>query len=189
VYYVLTYETFSETEAQQLPRPKLPGRDDLAFDDGIPVQDPPQRVRFIMTRSERGDLGDYVLSGMPGLLISERFRLALEKGGVDNVQYIPADIEDQIGGQTYSNYFMANVIGIVDCIDMSKSKLTMRAALPDKIRDIDELHIDEPRACDLPLFRLARKSTLVLINESLQKVLAAAALRGVGLTPAEGFST
>ena len=189
MYYVLTYETFSQTEAKQLPRPALPVGAPARFDDGVLVAQPPHRLRFVMTPEERGELGDYVLTGLPGLLISKRFRLALEAAGVDNIQYIDAEIEDQTSGQMYGDYFIANVIGSVDCIDMSKSKLTMRAALPDKIRDIDELHIDETRTRGLLLFRLARKLSLVLIHESVQEKVQAAQLRGAGFTPAEGYST
>lgn len=189
MYYVLTYQGFSDGEAQQLERPELPGREELAFDEGVWVKDPPDSVHFVMTREDHGELGDLVPTYLPGLVISERFRRLLEGAGVDNVQYIPAQIEDQASGRTLGGYFIANVIGLVDCIDMGASKLVLRAAPPGAIRFIRELHIDEGRARGLPLFRLERKSSLVLMSERVQQQIAPAKLRGVGLLPAEGYAT
>jgi hypothetical protein len=189
LYYVLDYETFSGVEAKQLPRPILPTGSSARFNTGAIVAEPPARVNFVMTREERGDLGDYVPTSLPGLLISKRFRRELESAGVDNIQYIDAVIEDQVSRAIHDDYFVANVVGVIDCIDASKSKLTMRVAPPDAIRDIEELHIDEARAQGALLFRLGRWSPLVLVHESVQRKLVYAGLRGVGLSPAEGYST
>jgi hypothetical protein len=188
VYYVLRYDGFSETEALPLPRPALPVAD-MTFNNGVLVADPPERITFTMTKEEKGDLGDWVPTGLPGLVISKKFRQALEGAGVDNVQYIPAEIRDAVDKRSYTDYFVANVIGVVDCIDMAQSKLTMRAALPDKIRDINELHIDEKRAATHAMFRLGRKASLILVNEKVKKALERAKLQGPALVEAEGFST
>lgn len=145
MYCVLTYQGFSDGEAQQLDRPALPGRGELAFDEGVWVQDPPDSVRFVMTRNDHGELGDLVPTYLPGLVISDRFRRLLEGAGVDNVQYVAAEIEDRVNGRVIGGYFVANVIGLVDCIDMATSKVTLRAAPPGAIRFIRELHIDEAR--------------------------------------------
>jgi len=187
MYYVLTYDGFSETEALELPRPDLP--DDLEFDNGVKVPKPPKLITFEMTAEEKGDLGDVVPTGLPGLVISEKFRKTLDGAGVDNIQYVPAEIVDTVAKKTYAGYFVANIIGVVDCIDMARSQLTMRAALPDKIRDINELHIDEKRAAEQPVFRLARKSSIILVNEGVKKAIDKAKLKGPGLAEAEGYST
>lgn len=189
MYYVLTYQGFSDSEAQELDCPALSAQPDLAFDEGVWVQNPPDSVRFTMTQEDYGELGDLVPTVLPGLLISARFRQLLDGAGVDSVQYTPAEIDDQANGRTLDGYFVANVVGLVDCIDMAKSKLTFRAAPPGAIRFIRELHIDESRARGLPLFRLERKSSLVLMSASLQARIVPAKLRGVGLLPAEGYAT
>jgi len=188
VYYVLRYDGFSDNEALPLPRPELPDPD-MEFHNGVVVSKPPKMITFTMTKKERGELGDWVPTGLPGLVISGKFRKTLEGAGADNVQYVPAEIYDEVAKKTYSDYFVANVIGLVDCIDLKRSKLEMRAALPDKIRDILELHIDEKRAGDQPLFRLARKSSLVLVSERVKKALDKAKLKGPALVEAEGFAT
>jgi hypothetical protein len=187
VYYILTYESF-ESEALELPRPTLPD-EDMAFHNGVPVANAPRLIEFRMTAEEKGELGDYVTTGLPGLVVSKRFKEVLDGAGVDNVQYVPATIHDEVADRTYRDYFVANVIGLVDCIDMKRSKVTMRAALPDKIRDIDELHVDEKRAKGHAIFRLARKSSLVLVNERVKKALERSELKGVALVEAEGYST
>ncbi|EMO70807.1 hypothetical protein LEP1GSC120_2183 [Leptospira santarosai str. 200702252] len=143
----------------------------------------------MMTERESGKLGDLVVTGLPGLLISKKFKSVLESAGVKNVEYIPATIFDSHLKISFADYFIANIIGLVDCIDFKRSKLTMRAAFPDKIRDIDKLYIDESKTNNLPIFRLARRMTLILISDSLRDILESAKLQGVELKPAEGHST
>jgi hypothetical protein len=189
VYYIVSYQGFSDGEARALDRPIISGRADLAFDEGMWVHDSPNTVRFVMTQEDRGEIGDLVPTGLPGLVISDRFRHLLDGAGIDNVQYIAAEIADVVSGRTFADYFIANVIGLVDCIDLTRSKVTFRAAPPGAIRFIDELHIDERRAGGLPLFRLARRSTIVMMSEPVQQKIASANLRGVGLIPAEGYAT
>ncbi|MBM9501490.1 hypothetical protein JWG44_14640 [Leptospira sp. 201903071] len=65
----------------------------------------------------------------------------------------------------------------------------MRAAFPDKIRNIEELYIDESKLNDLPIFRLKRRITLVLISESLKQILESSKLQGIEIIPANGYST
>ena len=57
-------------------------------------------------------------------------RDALEAANVDNVQYIQAEIEARVSGKVHTNCAVGNVLGVVDCIDMERSEVTMRAAFP-----------------------------------------------------------
>jgi hypothetical protein len=186
--YVLDYDSFSGNEALELRAPKLP-TPNLKFDQGMMVANPPDHITFSMTKAEKGDLGDLVLSGLRGIVISRKFKRVLDEFGIENIQYIVAEIYDEVDRKTYPDYFVANIIGLIDCIDLERSKLTMRAALPDKIRDINELHIDENRAGDCAIFRLARQFTLILVNEALKVALERAKLKGVTFIEAEGYST
>jgi hypothetical protein len=142
-----------------------------------------------MGEEEKGELGDYVTTLLPGLVVSQRFKAALDTAAVDNIQYIPAEIIDEVDGLIHKGYFVANVLGMIECMDRSRSKVTMRRAPPGSIRDINELHIDEDRARSSKIFRLSECTTLVLINESVRVFVEAAKLRGVALVPAEGYST
>jgi hypothetical protein len=186
MYYILWYESFSKKEAGCLPRPS--NMDNEGFNRGVLIPNPPNKISFLMTKKVKGELGDYVLTGLPGLLISEKFKLILEKCGADNVQYIPVEIIDEVTQSKYTNYHMANLIGLVDCLDKAKSKLTMRTGLPDKIRSINELHLDETKIKGLSMFRLSNYMVLIVVSESLKQKIDIEKLRGVTFLPAEGFS-
>ncbi|WP_232371659.1 imm11 family protein [Leptospira ainazelensis] len=187
--FILEYKSFSDKEANSLPRPTIQDRGNLNFDEGIPVPDPPESIDFRMNFRNRVELGDLVLTGLPGLVISGKFKNSLDSAGIKNIEYIPARIFDSHLKKNFEDYFVANIIGLVDCIDFQRSKLTMRAAFPDKIRNIEELYIDESKLNDLPIFRLKRRITLVLISESLKQILESSKLQGIEIIPANGYST
>jgi hypothetical protein len=187
MYYLLRYRSFSG-EAM-LQRPIEPMHSGLSFDNGAIITNPPERVVFNMAAKESGTLGDYVYTEFRGLLVSARFRQSFETAGIDNIQYIPAEIRDIVKNVIHEGYFVANIIGVVDCIDMKKSKLIMLPAMPDKIEDIEELHLDESRAMGLLMFRLGRRMTLIAVAERAKRQIEETGLVGVGFVPAEGYST
>lgn len=188
MYFILQYRGFSSEEAASLRRPAIPGHDRLRLNRGVRVPSVPDRIEFKMARADRGVLGDYVLTGLPGLLISATFRQALEAAEVDNVQYIPATIEDEVTGIIHEGYFVANVIGVVDCLDPDESRL-VAGSLPGKIRDIESLHLNETAIGGRRMFRLGRYEALVVVDAQVRDAMEAAGLKGVEAVPAEGYST
>ncbi len=189
MYYVFEYDSWSENEAQILARPQTPELEYMRFNKGEIESNPPTSIEFNMTSAEKGELGDYVLTSLPGLVISKPVRDILDRCGADNIQYIPVVIHDEPEKKTHDGYFMANIIGVVDCIDLQKSVITTRAAMPDKIREIHKLCIDESRAKGFRILRLARRQVIVLVDETIKNALESQALRGIILIPVGDYST
>ena len=90
---------------------------------------------------------------------------ALHAAGVDNIQFFDAVIRDTIKNQDHTNFKAFNIVGLVSAADMNKSTLmgTSDSEMIDV--DFDSLAIDEKRASQFKLFRLAENVSAVIVDE------------------------
>ena len=112
----------------------------------------------------RGDIMDGFLT-----CYSDELKEALENQGVNNVEYYPIRLRDQETNKTEGGYWLVNIIGRYDCIDMDKSEIGRHES------DIDEtdfeilsLVIDKEKTNGAKIFRLHSDPTLVIINQELK---------------------
>jgi hypothetical protein len=189
MYRVFRYDMAADNTVSAVFRQDVPDieEDDLEFTDGVQLGELPV-LRFTQRSNDRGVLLDYVPSIPSSMLVSARLKEVLDSTGVDNVDYYPAEIVDEATGKVYRDYYAANIIGIIACLDMEKSDYVPMTSFPDAVLEFKEMHLDYSKVHGARLFRLHEKSSIILIHESIAKALQAAGLRGFKLPPAEGYS-
>lgn len=112
-------------------------------------------------------------------VMSGALRRALEGAGVDNLQCFPALLRDPLDGSEIADYWAFNVVGLVACADMARSSLmgTNDSGMGDI--DFDALVIDEAKAGDRPLFRLAESVSAIVVSERVRAAVEAAGIPGM----------
>lgn len=105
------------------------------------------------------------------LLFSTRMLEAVTAAGVDNLDRYDAVIRDPATGKTWNDYKAINIVGVVACADLSKSKWTAASGSPLVDTDFDSLAIDERRAGGALMFRLAECVTAIVIHEKVRSSL------------------
>lgn len=112
----------------------------------------------------RGDIMDGFLT-----FYSDELKEALESQGATNVEYYSIRLRDQETNTTEGGYWLVNIIGRYDCIDLDKSEIERDES------DIDEtdfeilsLAIDKNKTNGAKIFRLHSDPTLVIINQELK---------------------
>jgi uncharacterized protein DUF1629 len=187
-YYVLRYDEEGVSAAGILDPPETPEFDDVTLDTGARESRRLPVIEFAKPTDDAGELLDCVTTMFRGWVISTKFREALEAARVDNIDYYPAKITDASSGRVHDNYWAANIVGLVSCMDRQKSKYASRAVSPDLVRNIDELHLDYSKIHGEKIFRLKEYFRLILVDETVKQAITDAQLRGVLLVPAEGYS-
>ena len=91
--------------------------------------------------------------------------------GVDNLDTYNATIFDPDNGETYNNYSAVNIIGLVAAADMQASDKTIHDGVPLIDVDFDHLVLDESKVKNYTIFRLAEKTTAILVREDLKNHL------------------
>lgn len=112
-------------------------------------------------------------------LFHDDLKAAMDSFGVANIDYFPVELEHPSTGAVQSGWWLANIIGLVECVDLSRSRLRPQ---PGGLRGVlESFHVDESRVGSGPIFRLAEKPTLIVINAALRRHLQASDLGGVRL--------
>jgi hypothetical protein len=143
--------------------------DSLEWMKGTPMPHPSPDKELILDLSPasgdyRGDIIDGFLT-----LYSDELREALAQLGVDNIEYYPVVLRDQNSNTLEDGYSLANIIGLLDCVDMKRSRVRW---WPSGMGfDFQKMVIDERKTNGMKLFRLHDDPTKVIINEELKRAL------------------
>jgi len=117
---------------------------------------------------ESGSFRGAIIDGLV-TLYHKKLCAVLTDFGIDNIQYFPVVLRNKDTGKTEDDYFLVNIIGLLDCVDMNKSKVKW---WPSGMGfDFISMVIDENKTQGLPVFRLKEDPTKVLISEALKKHL------------------
>ena len=104
------------------------------------------------------------------LLFSDALISALHQAGVNNLDLYDCMLTNPKTKATYDNYKAANILGLVAAADMANSKYQAHSGLLTDV-DFDSLVIDESRARNLLMFRLAECVSGIVVNEHVKDVV------------------
>ncbi|WP_318500594.1 imm11 family protein [Formosa sp. PL04] len=143
------------------------GLDPLDLIDGKLIDDPGEVMVKLSPRSgdSRGDIMDGVST-----LFHDDFIEILSELGIDNIQYFPVDI--QVPDDTIEEgYSLANIIGLLDAVDLDKSTIKPRAH--GGIGTLYSFTIDKEKAKGLHIFRILHAPALIIVSGWLKEHLLA----------------
>lgn len=114
-----------------------------------------------------------------GCLMHRRLYEALRSTGVDNLQSFPAIVERPDTGETFEDYLVINVLGLVSCAVLKQSEI-------DPLGELHYFHklvIDRARTHELLLFRLAEYPPTILIHDRVATKLLEGGFAGLVIEP------
>ncbi len=178
-YYILKQDPRIE---EQPKTSDCGGLDPLDFIDGKVLADPGELHIKLSPRSSvyRG----CIISGV-STLFHKAFIAELNRLKIDNIQYFPVHMHAP-DGMIEKAYSLANVIGLVDAVDIEKSTIKPRAH--GGIGTLYSFTIDEEKAKGLRIFRILHAPSLIIIDETLWKELLEYNPRGVLMYPTEEYN-
>jgi hypothetical protein len=164
------------------PDPSLePG----VFTDGAPLTVPVNQPLIWPLAPGKGKMP--VFFADPALVVHRDFAAVLRERGVDNVDYYDVILVDPQTGQRWNDYLIANVVGVVDVIDLGKSQIDPESP-PVTAVLFDEIVLDEGRARNLMLFRPRHKQSSLLVSPQLRRALEAKRFPDVEFVEPEDYA-
>ncbi len=161
------------------------------FDEGVLVKDWfPDDVVFELDLGKGMKLSDSIPNILSLLIVSEKLKQILEKDSGAEFEFFLVKIKDQKGNFVEGNYYVANVIGSVDCVDMEKSNYIMGKINKDQVNYFKELVLDEEKIqSDLKIFRLQQQTKTITVNEALGVAILKAGCTGVLFQEVDDFGS
>lgn len=203
-------------------------RIETLFNEGLllPSDDIDTPINFTLYEyTLRGNMTDHLnTNGIPGPVFSINTKTLLEQKGINNIEYYQlilidefpeskkkASNDDKPKPINYTDYFIANIVGLVDCVDHEKSVLEyfyppelrnqpeeteeekknnpFADENPNDIDFITKLVLDERKIdSSLKVFRLKDKPDLLVFHESIVKEIRKEKLSGFVFVPVEEYT-
>jgi hypothetical protein len=118
---------------------------------------------------------------------SPRLRKVLYDVGVDNIDYYPLRIINEVTGEVWQSHQAANILDVIYCIDKEKSDLYIDDENPSNLWFIDRLALLEERLGDSRCFRMGERLSTVIVHRDVKEAIEAAGITGPVFLPAEGY--
>lgn len=137
-------------------------------------------LEFIIENTSGRTMTDYAVSDMGCPIVSERLKLFLEHSGMHNIQYFKAQILDKNRSVHTNSFYVANIIGLANCIDIETSEMDIdqEEDEPMVIYSIEKLKLKEC-ILDQPILRLASFTRVVLADETIKNKITQADFTGI----------
>jgi len=156
---------------------KGPDLDEL-WRDGLPIEKkPPLPLNYSLSKGMPGQpKAMYYAEPIP--LMRDDLIQVLSDAGVTNIQFFEATIFDPDTQVTHTNFKAYNIVGLVHCADMKRSKLISDDS--DGLFDVDfsSLYIDESKINGTLLFRLAENVSAIIVHENIKLAIESSKIPG-----------
>lgn len=144
------------------------------------------KIQFIFENSSAKKMTDYAVSDFGCSIVSERLKNVFDSEGIDNIQYFKTSIIQKKGTPALDGFYIANIIGLADCIDLENSE--MDSDLEDDnitiIYSVEKLVLKKYSSEKL-IFRLKHFTRVILITENLKEKLIQLDITGIKLISPE----
>lgn len=162
------------------PTVKVLKKPDVMVNDGVLLRDVKDKYEMILTVDEKAkDPKEFPPCDIHGpsrtLMFSKRFVEILMGMGVDNIQYLDADVTYEPTGEKLP-YKVANVVGIISGLDMGRSDVLLSAQ--DNVIEIEAMCFDENKLRGHKIFRLQEHIMLLVVHRSIKEAIENAGLTG-----------
>lgn len=155
--------------------PKLPGG--TWYKGRMLTIEVPDKLEYVLDSNRPGNIAAMYLKGVP--VMRNDLLEAITSAGVDNLQLYPATVIDPEKNKVYANFTAFNIVGVVACADMSKSKLFGNSNSSMVDIDFDSLFIDESKTNGLLMFRLAEAVSAIVVHEKVKAAIEKAGIKGM----------
>lgn len=137
--------------------------------EGVPVRSWfPTDTVFQLDDSHGIKLTDSVPNTLHLLIVSEKLKGVLKEKSGAEIEFLPVRVRNQRGRIVQEPYFIANVVGSVECVDRQRSKYWTSEIRPDQVFRFYRLALNaEKIPPNAKLFRLKEQTDLVIVREEL----------------------
>ncbi|MCK8521536.1 hypothetical protein M0D21_08150 [Aquimarina sp. D1M17] len=143
-------------------------------------------LEFFCESLPKGYFPDYAVSDTGCSVVSKRFKTFLEDMGIDNIQYFPATIIENVDEPVKEGYFVANIVGVLDCIDKNLSIMDMDQDEGNiMIWSIDQLVLMENMHTSDKIFRAKYFTRIILVDELFKEAFKLTEMEGIKLISPE----
>lgn len=189
MYWILSNEFVDEDHDADLSGDvNLDLGDEISFMNGVSVISSVPKVTMTLNNDSRiGVMTDHLsIAEVYGLVFSSRLRQLMKNLMVNNIQYFDFEIVSPKNNKIYTDYKIANIVGLADCVDKDNSDIKYFNS--GSIKRIRKLVLDESKIPpELKIFRLANDTSTPIIHQSIKDAILNSGITGCLFYKAEEY--
>lgn len=128
-------------------------------------------VVFEYNSVEGNVLTDYLANLYRWFVVSDNFRQLTKKIIENQVQYLPVKVIDRVTKSEIDSYFVANIVTVIDALDLENSKYDVFELDNEKIISVEKYALKSSEIVDKHIFRLKDDIIPIFVSETLKKVI------------------
>ncbi|MBT8339118.1 MAG: hypothetical protein HKP58_03155 [Desulfatitalea sp.] len=134
---------------------------------------PDNGVTFRMSDENSGIVvPDYIKNHHFYSMISDRLKSIFETTSFAEIEFLPFHLLNHKGRTVSGNFFIANILTKVDCIDFENTVCRTSKSEPGMITGLKKLSIDIKKVpSTLKLFRLSQELNTIIVRDDLKETL------------------
>lgn len=137
---------------------------------GAEYTDSPELATVYMDDEFGGFIATDFLANTDSILpVSKRMKEVIEAIATNEIEYLQFSLFDLKERLVSDDYFVVNIIGSIDCMDLEASKITWSKSSPGEIVDIDQFVLSADKLEEVPdLFRIKEDPGEYVVSERLK---------------------
>lgn len=139
--------------------------------EGKFVEDWNENITFHYNPKEGDRFTDYLANDLGWFIVSEKLKDAIGKLNVNGIQYLPVKIVD-LKSRAYPNeYYVVNVIEVVDAINLKESVYDVFDFEGEKMYSVIKYAVTKSKINNKDLFKLKGHEIPMFISEKLKNAI------------------
>ena len=128
-------------------------------------------VVFEYDSAEGNILTDYLANLYRWFIVSDNFCKKTQTIIGNQVQYLPVKVLDRSTRLEVDSYFVANIVTVIDALDLEKSKYDIFELDDEKIISVEKYALKSNEIINKHIFRLKDDTIPIFVSEALKKVI------------------
>lgn len=162
------------------------------FRKGIPLAqsfESDVKISFSQNYPDAAKLYDFISNIMDLLIVSDKVKFIFEEESVNNIEYLPVSVHDHQKNLLSDNYWIVNLLGGQDIIDMKQSEVVMEVLEENQIDRIKKLIINPEKVeKNAYLFRATTKMDQYFVHDKIKCALEKNSITGYNIFPSNNWN-
>lgn len=192
-FYVFALDIWKSDNALLSNHPPEVDEQPYRFWEGVPLMAwfPPNAPYVMSPRYPQArTLYDLQNNTLDLLVVSKALRLVMERFDGQHIEFLPITVRDHRDKVASTEYSIANVLGLTECVDRANSSFSIDPFIPTQMSHVDKLVLlQDALPMDRHLFRLKERPWAHLVSETLKKAIEDEGLTGMSFVPPEEFAS
>lgn len=170
-YYLLSYDYENDDEYIIITTDNIGEKYNYDMLKGEKLENWDENVMFEYSNDDGHIFTDYLASNNRWLVVSEKFRSLIGRIESDPIQYLDIKIRNSETNKINDTYKVANVITILDALDLENSKYDLFELDDEKVLSIEKYALRKNMIGNNNIFKLKDDTIPIFVSEKFKNIV------------------